>query len=69
MKPLPPSDDKDFWKGDVSTYDKQSPEVPKYHYLEWRGAFAVCTSCKNPHTVPIDPSKFDIVNGAIVTRH
>lgn len=68
MTPLPPSEDKEFWKGDVSTYDKQPPELPKHHKYEWRGPFAVCITCKNTHSVPIDPKKFDIVNGELVSR-
>lgn len=39
------------------------------HYLIWHGPYAVCTSCKYPHTIPIDPKRFDIVNGTIVKKN
>ena len=38
------------------------------HYLVWHGPYAVCTSCQYPHTIPIDPKRFDLVNGTIVKK-
>lgn len=66
---LPPSSDKEFWgDNEINVFDVPEVKPEKDHYLVWQGPYAVCTSCKYQHTVPIDFQKFDIVEGKLVRR-
>lgn len=38
------------------------------HYLEWQDGYAVCTSCPHQHTIPIDPSKFELKDGKVLAK-
>lgn len=38
------------------------------HYLIWENNYAVCTSCPFQHTIPLDPNKYNLVDGKIVKK-
>ena len=38
------------------------------HYLVWEGPWAVCTSCPFRHSVPLDFTKYDLVDGNPVRK-
>jgi len=72
LNDLPASNEKEFWGEDSEHYNSELPiNKKKYtneHHLVWQGYEAVCISCPNPHTVELDPSKFDLVDGKIIKK-
>lgn len=69
MKPLPPNSDKKFWgDNEVLSFEKTKTSPPDKHYFEWQGPYAVCVTCPNKHTVPINPATMDIIDGEIVIK-
>jgi len=38
------------------------------HYLVWQDGYAVCNSCPHQHTIPLDPNKFDLIDGRPVKK-
>ena len=70
MSDLPKSDDKEFWGEDAKTTQipiKRNKAEPE-HRLEWKGPYAVCTTCEYKHTIPLDRDKFDLKNGCIIRK-
>lgn len=72
IQDLPPSDHP-FWGGEDASVsripqDQIVPPKMNEHYLVWQGPWAVCTKCPYTHTIPIDPLKYDLVDGRPVLR-
>ena len=65
---LPPTSDKDFWLGETYQTEVVRESAKEEHYLVWEGPHAVCTSCTYKHTVSLDPDKYDLEDGKVVTR-
>jgi len=66
---LPESKDKEFWgDAETTTVMPETRVVAKEHRLEWRGPYAVCTSCAYEHTIPVDFTKYRIINGNLVKK-
>jgi len=65
IKDLPPSSDKDFWKGDVKTVDLSNRQVPKLTNDGWKkiGSMAVKDG---EIAVSLDWKKYTIKDGEIV---
>ena len=68
MSNLPPTSDKEFWIGEINQTEVGPLEVPKEHYLVQHGAYVICTSCSNRHTVPIDLDKYEVKDGTILLK-
>jgi hypothetical protein len=68
MSDLPPSSDREFWKGSVVTVEVALDKAMGEHYLVWRAGYAVCTSCPYEHTIPLNPKRYNLVDGKVVKR-
>lgn len=72
---LPPSSDKEFWAPDGQLNAEQyNPDtrgaatVPTHGNFRAIGQEVYCTLCPNQHTLPVDLSKYDIINGRITRK-
>lgn len=73
---LPPTTDKEFWAPDgVLNAEQYNPDTrgvpsPNTHgNFRVQNGMVVCTMCANQHSLPVDLSKYDILDGKIIRRH
>lgn len=71
--PLPPSNNTDFWGPDAvqAQYNPNTagaavyPAHGNFHIVN---GFVLCGMCNDNHTIPVDLSKYDIIEGRIHKR-
>jgi hypothetical protein len=63
-----PIDRETISRSELQARALESIAAAKTHYLEWEGPWAVCQTCPFRHSVPLDFTKYDLVDGVPVKK-